>query len=100
MKLNIDLTENRDFQRINIIPSITQINKVSVIKVNDYNDYMCVDSGGILQGNATERALKRICKEFNTGNICDCCGISLKPYTNSSLCDKCDKRIQPHTILW
>ena len=107
MKENVDLTENRDFRIkaleaqngshfIGFTTNATSITKAFHqdrfgIPQDDY--YISVDNGAILQGNAIERYSKNLCKEFNMGRYCDCCGREIKPYYNDCLCPNCGDRI-------
>lgn len=107
MKENVDLTENRDFRIkaleaqngsyfIGFTTNVTSITKAFRqdrfgIPQDDY--YISVDNGAILQGNAIERYSKNLCKEFNMGRYCDCCGREIKPYYNDCLCPNCGDRI-------
>ena len=107
MKDNVDLTSNRDF-RIKAVDS--QNDNVSLgfmtnmerIKSNFYRNrfgvpqddyYIGKDTGGIMQGNATERMSKKFAKEFCLGNYCDCCGEEIKPYVNDCLCPRCSQNM-------
>ena len=103
MRENIDLTENRDFQR-HTLKSVCfkPIDALSTQSIRSYyegvfdvlNDtyYTEKDTGAIKQGNGEERRSKNWCQEFGMGNYCDCCGVEIKPYYNNSLCEKCDNR--------
>jgi hypothetical protein len=107
MKENVDLTENRDFRIkaleaqngshfIGFMTNMTPMTEVFHqdrfgVPQDDY--YIGVDNGVIIQGNALERCSKNLCKEFNMGNYCDCCGKEIKPYYNDCLCPDCDNRM-------
>lgn len=107
MKDNVDLTENRDF-RIKAIDAqngnrfigfmtdmtlITEVFHQDRFGVPQDDYYIEIDGGAIVQGNALERYLKNLYKEFNMGNYCDCCGKEIKPYYNDCLCSDCSNRI-------
>ena len=106
MKENVDLTERRDFRAKakEIIAPQTNIHTLGKpgynIDVKGFLDrfkaptddfYISDDKGAVLQGNSSCRASKRVCGEFEMGNICDRCGIEIKPYVNDCLCPTCQK---------
>lgn len=109
MKINVDLTENRDFRfkastsvqgtPLGVqfafdgrpIPSNILYNKRFGVLTDEY--YIEYDNGAVAQGNQLERLSKRLCGEFGMGEHCDCCGKELKPYVNDCLCDKCNDNI-------
>ena len=108
MKDNVDLTSNRDF-RIKAVEAqngsrfLGFMTNVEIIKPNFYSNrfgvlqddyYISKDTGGIVQGNATERMSKKFAKEFCLGNYCDCCGKEIKPYVNDCLCPRCSQNIE------
>lgn len=93
MKENIDLTQNRDFRikatdffKTVTTDRIKPLSKKEFLNTSFPED---IDTGYIIQGNASERASKDITKEFCMGNYCDCCGAKLRVYYNDTLCEKC-----------
>lgn len=106
MKENVDLTEKRDFFTKSKEIRTPQVNISTLgrrgyrIDVGTFLDrfkaptdgfYISDDKGAVLQGNSSCRASKRVCREFEMGNICDRCGIAIKPYVNDCLCPLCAK---------
>ena len=89
MKPNVDLTENRKFQSLEL-PNISD-----EIYTNILYELNCIQSCTtdiILTGNTEDRICKRIALDFSVNNNhCDCCGetIPWKFIGKSSLCDKC-----------
>lgn len=89
MKPNVDLTENRKFQ------SLELPNTSDEIYTNILYELNCIQSCTtdiILTGNTEDRICKRIALDFSVNNShCDCCGetIPWKFIRKSSLCDNC-----------
>ena len=107
MKDNVELTSNRDL-RIKAVDSqndnvfVGFMTNAEIIKPKFYSNrfgvlqddyYIGKDTGGIVQGNATERMSKKFAKEFCLGNYCDCCGEEIKPYVNDCLCPRCSQNM-------
>lgn len=106
MKENVDLTNKKDFRIKAKEVVVPQVNIHTLggsrhnINIRDFlarfkaltdDFYISDDKGAVLQGNSSCRTSKRVCREFEMGNICDRCGIEIKPYVNDCLCPTCQK---------
>ena len=99
MKSNVDLTENRDFNKHAFYNSIFWRERIyTQKKQNIFGDLieenLCKDSSLVLQGNKRERYYKKLTNSFNDGICCDRCGRNIYPYENDTLCKVCREMLQ------
>lgn len=99
MKRNVDLTQNRDFEKrqdINIL--LFPYNRVSALHKLLYKEYnkdeIPKDKWGIYQGKMVDRMSKKLYGEYTEGLTCERCGKHLYPYWSKTLCEKCDLDIE------
>lgn len=102
MKRNIDLTQNRDFQRKNDRQMLFPYQRLSslyrLIMKDKIKEDIPKDKWGIYQGNMMDRFSKKMSKDYNLGLTCERCGKKLFPYYKLSLCNKCDLEISLPTF--
>ena len=111
MRSNIDLTLNQMFssdsrmpERLAVVRSIVRptFGWRSVSTLNRSGEVLDDESGiyeVIRTGNREQREEKQTLREINSGDACDCCGISLtrKPWSRHyGLCFSCAKRLDEH----
>ena len=101
MKRNVDLTDNRDFQKIKQSPLNLSVHRVLKKSVFPWSTEARVKSGDlsqseiILTGNAMQRKQKRESNAFDLS--CQCCGRKDSFYqtiTKSTLCKVCDELLE------
>ena len=110
MKINVDLTENGDFQKSLHMPKNFRQMLGLCKKINtrmfdsDMKDGYLSDKGLVYQGNGYQRKTKKLINSFNNGIECDKCGCLVKPYTHDTLCETCRKglwyRAYLENIFW
>lgn len=98
MKSNVDLTENRDFNKHSFYNSISWRERTHKKIQNIFGDLIeenfYKDSSFVLQGNKRERYYKKLTNSFGDGICCDRCGRNIYPYENDTLCMVCREMLR------
>ena len=91
MKDNVDLTENRDFEKRKFYQSPFWKDKVYTSTRKELKSAQDTfkDKGLVLQGNKRERYYKKLSNSFQDKVSCDRCGRKIYPYENDTLCKLC-----------
>lgn len=111
MDPRIDLTENRDFRKVNPTNNSSGVwhfkstnhsifNIPHLPEPSTTNDYHLIDNGYITQGSKYDRKSKKFDQDFCNFITCDCCGKHIYPYLNDTLCEHCKSSIEYKLPDW